>query len=120
MLLPRCSKSALLTAAMWLILAGCGAKQGLQSTGMSGPVGGFSYPQVFQTGKTPVNWTQFKWGDTTFGPAQYNDITTAGGNIWYTDYSGNKLMEYGDLFKMTEGEKFRCRVPCLLILPARK
>jgi len=93
MLLQRCSKSALLTAAMWLILAGCGAKQGLQSTGMSGPVGGFSYPQVFQTGKTPVNWTQFKWGDTTFGPAQYNDITTAGGNIWYTDYSGNKLIK---------------------------
>ncbi|HLJ84729.1 MAG TPA: hypothetical protein VKT51_11190 [Candidatus Eremiobacteraceae bacterium] len=82
-----------LAAAAFVVLAGCGGHQGL--TGIPGhTMAQGARPGVLQSGKTPVNWTQFKWGGAS-GPQEQGIVAGPDGNMWYTDYSDS------DLIKMT-------------------
>jgi streptogramin lyase len=83
---------ALATAAA-LVLTGCGGHQGLNVVPTHSSDQN-ALPQVLQSGKTPVNWTQFKWGGAS-GPSNQGIVAGPDGNMWYTDYSDS------DLIKMT-------------------
>jgi streptogramin lyase len=94
-------KAIFLIGTLWLVLAGCSGKQTALTplTPANNPIaqsqeqGHTAKPLVFQSGKIPVQWTQFKWGDTVENPYVYNAITTVGGVMWYTDYFSNKLIK---------------------------
>jgi streptogramin lyase len=84
-----------LVAAASIVLTGCGTHQGL--TGIPAHASGQgAQPHVLQSGKTPVNWTQFKWGGAS-SPSNQGIVAGPDGNMWYTDYSDS------DLIKMTMG-----------------
>ena len=89
-------KDIIYVGALWLVLAGCGGHF-MQAAPIAGAPPHTAHPFVVQNGKIPVNWTQFKWGDTVQNPNVYNAITSVAGVMWYTDYNGNNLI------KMTMG-----------------
>jgi len=84
-------KDLISVAAACLIVAGCGGHQAMQSPVLPG---GVARPEVVQTGKVPVQWTQFNWGDAVQTPNPCNGMVTgADKNIWYTDYGSHSLIK---------------------------
>src|SRR5579864_8790961 len=79
-----------------LLLAGCGGRQATPTPNLAGTLSGPGAvkPMVVQTGTTPVQWTQFNWGDTLQNPQQYGAVVTGPDkNVWYTDYNGHALIK---------------------------
>jgi streptogramin lyase len=88
-------KYLICVAASCLVLAGCSGHQALPAPGSHSiqPNHQLVNPYVVQTGKIPVQWTQFPWGDTNL-PNQVNGIVTGSDkNVWYTDYNGQALIK---------------------------
>jgi virginiamycin B lyase len=82
-------KEFISAGALVLVLAGCSARHALPTPGG----GSAAKPLVVQTGKVPVNWTQFVWGDTLNNPVGGVSIVTGPDkNLWYTDYSSAALI----------------------------
>ena len=77
-------------AAAFVVLAGCGGHQGLTGIPDHAMAQG-ARPGVLQSGKTPVNWTQFKWGGANL-PQEQGIVAGPDGNMWYTDYSDSDLI----------------------------
>lgn len=77
-------------AASCIALAACGGHQAIQSPVLPRT----ATPSVVQTGKVPVNWTQFNWGDAATTPNQCNSVVTGSDkNVWYTDYNSHSLIK---------------------------
>src|ERR1700681_2718575 len=94
-------KNRICIGALCLALAGCSGHQAApvpnsgKTLSHAKPVN----PFVVQTGKTPVQWTQFAWGDTNL-PHQFDTVVAGKDkNVWYTDYNGHALIQ----MKMTGG-----------------
>src|SRR4029077_12133080 len=89
-------KDLISVAAACLVLAGCGSHQAVPGPTTAGALsthGGVGGPDVVQTGKIPVKWTQFAWGSTNF-PHQFNGVVTGTDkNMWYTDYNDHALIK---------------------------
>jgi virginiamycin B lyase len=81
-------------AASCFVLAGCNGRQAAPVPGGGSLQSGHIIkPDVVQNGHTPVQWTQFPWGDTNL-PNQVNGIVTGSDkNVWYTDYNGHALIK---------------------------
>lgn len=85
-------KSTICIGALALALTACSSHQsmpGMTASAASHNMG----PGVVQTGKTPVQWTQFKWGSTSTPSAFDSIVTGSDKNIWYTDYNGQNLIQ---------------------------
>jgi virginiamycin B lyase len=88
-------KSAICIGALALALAACSGHQSMPSPTNNAALahGRNVGPGVVQTGHTPVQWTQFAWGGTS-GTNNFNSaVTGSDGNVWYTDYSDNELIQ---------------------------
>src|SRR5450755_2415680 len=84
-------KSIICIGALTLALAACSSHQSMPAPTMGGSKG--IGPDVVQTDKTLVQWTQFKWGPTTT-PSQFDSIVTGPDkNVWFTDYNGQNLVQ---------------------------
>lgn len=87
-------KYVLCVGTLCLVLAGCGSHQSALTQNPASRGG--STPLVVQTGKAPVQWTQFNWGDTLANPHQYDSVVIGlDHNMWYTDYNGQALIKMG-------------------------
>lgn len=77
-------------AALALVLGGCASHQ--SAIPVAGGTSHVAKPQVVQTGKSPIQWTQFKWGGTS-NPNQFTQIKTGSdGDMYYTDYNDQDLI----------------------------
>jgi len=91
--------SIICIGALTLALTACSSHQSMPAP-TSGGLHGVG-PNVVQTGKTPVQWSQFKWGSTS-SSSQYDSIVTGSDkNVWLTDINGQNLVQ----MKMTGATK---------------
>jgi streptogramin lyase len=77
--------------AVALLLGACSTHQSTVTTS-PGAASHLAKPQVVQTGKSPIQWTQFKWGGAS-STSQLDSIATGSdGNMYYTDYNDQDLI----------------------------
>jgi hypothetical protein len=84
-------KSIICIGALALALTACSSHQSMPAPSAGGAHG--LGPNVVQTGKTPVQWTQFKWGSTSTSHQFDAIITGSDKNVWFTDYNGQNLIQ---------------------------
>jgi virginiamycin B lyase len=89
-------KDLISVAVACIVLAGCGSHQAVPGPTTAGTLskhGGVGGPDVVQTGKIPVKWTQFAWGGTNL-PHQFDGVVAGTDkNMWYTDYNDHALIK---------------------------
>ena len=73
---------------MMFALAGCASRQ---TAPLLGPPHVAS-PNVVQTGKAPIQWTQFPWAGSTTVDDDVNIVTGPDGKMWYSDANGAQII----------------------------
>ncbi|MEO9170965.1 MAG: hypothetical protein ABI282_06145, partial [Candidatus Baltobacteraceae bacterium] len=75
-----------------ILLAGCSGSQSGTTPALTPgmPAGGADQPLVLQTGKVPINWTQFNGPLTGFGPS-YAVVVGPDKNMWFSNNQSGLL-----------------------------
>ncbi len=81
----------LLTVCIALLAAGCASRQTTPLLGVQHVSG----PSVVQTGKQPVQWTQFHWGGSSTVDDDVTIVTGPDGKMWYSDANGAQIIRMG-------------------------
>jgi streptogramin lyase len=78
----------LMSGCLALLVTGCASRQ---AAPLPGPLHAGS-PSVVQTGKQPIQWTQFLWGGSATVDDDTRIITGPDGKMWYSDANGAQII----------------------------
>jgi streptogramin lyase len=78
----------LMSGCLALLVTGCASHQAVPLPGSLHA----GSPSVVQTGKQPIQWTQFLWGGSTTVDDDTRIITGPDGRMWYSDANGSQII----------------------------